>query len=101
MATAPDRATRAGRDRKQERLNLRVTAHQRAVIEGAADAANKDLTTFVLDAAMVDAERVMADRRSFSLPKEQWDAFLEALDRPAADNPRLRRLLESPSILDR
>ncbi|MDX8459705.1 DUF1778 domain-containing protein [Mesorhizobium humile] len=38
------------------------------------------------------------DRRSFPLDTEKWEAFLAALDAPARDLPRLKRLLSEPSV---
>jgi len=87
---------------KDQRLYLRVSPRQREVIAEAADALHKDVSSFVLDSAMMDAERILADRRVFSLPASQFEAFLAALDRPAASaKPRLRRLMDEPSILER
>lgn len=40
----------------------------------------------------------LADRRSFRLDAEKWEAFLAALDGPKRDLPRLKRLLSEPSI---
>jgi uncharacterized protein (DUF1778 family) len=47
------------------------------------------------------AERTLTDLRHFELGPRQWQAFADALDRPARKLPRLRRLLQEPSILDR
>jgi hypothetical protein len=41
------------------------------------------------------------DQRHFVLSEEQWQAFTEALDRPARHLPDLEKLLQAPSILDR
>ncbi len=45
--------------------------------------------------------RASPDQRRFLLSAGQWKAFVAALDRPPQPNPRLRRLLSEPSILDR
>jgi uncharacterized protein (DUF1778 family) len=47
------------------------------------------------------AERTLADVTHFELSPKQWHAFTAALDRPARTLPRLRRLLQEPSVLDR
>jgi uncharacterized protein (DUF1778 family) len=54
----------------------------------------------VLAAATRAAEAVLADRRVFVLEPDRWDAFVAALDRPERELPRLRKLLESPTVLD-
>jgi hypothetical protein len=42
----------------------------------------------------------LADRRLFLLDDARWQAFLDALERPAKDRPRLKRLLAEPGPLD-
>lgn len=89
---------------KDQRLNLRVSAGQRQMIQNAADSAHKSLTAFVLEATLAEADRVLADRRVFSLPQDRWDAFLRALDEPTASvagKRRLKKLLRTPSVLER
>lgn len=96
MATAP-------KELKDKRLYLRVSPRQRELISEAAEAIDKDVSSFVLDAVMMDAQRVLADRRVFSLDDDRWAAFQRAIDRPVeplARKPRLKKLLEQPSVLD-
>ncbi|WP_246672101.1 MULTISPECIES: DUF1778 domain-containing protein [unclassified Mesorhizobium] len=40
----------------------------------------------------------LADRGRFHLDPEKWAAFIAALDAPIRDLPRLKRLLNEPSI---
>ena len=47
-----------------------------------------------------DAEALL-DRRYFVLDPERWAAFQAALDAPPRPNPRLRKLLQMPSIFER
>jgi uncharacterized protein (DUF1778 family) len=46
-----------------------------------------------------DAEALL-DRRYFSLDPERWAAFQAALDAPARPNPRLKKLLRTPSVFE-
>jgi uncharacterized protein (DUF1778 family) len=88
---------------KDDRLNLRVSRRQRELITEAAEVAHKDLSSFVLDAALVRAEEVIMDRRLYMLSDEQWERFEQVLERPVtplADKPRLGKLLQEPSILE-
>jgi hypothetical protein len=48
-----------------------------------------------------DATWALAGVEHFELNPKRWQAFTAALDRPARKAPRLRRLLQEPSILDR
>jgi uncharacterized protein (DUF1778 family) len=95
------RAAVQPREARAERLELRASRRQTAMIKRAAAAAGKTVTAFVLDAASVEAERALADRSQFSLDAKAWASFVEALDRPVAAKPRLRRLVSEPSVLER
>lgn len=91
---------REGKDGKSDRLELRASPRQTAVIRQAAEATEKTVSSFVLDAAYMDAQRILADRRLFSLDADRWQRFAEILDRPAVDKPRLRELMKKPGVLD-
>ena len=81
------------------RLNLRASARQDTLIRLAAQATNKSVTAFVLDSASAAAEQVLADRRWFMLDESAWDAFQDALERPAVVKPRLAELLAEETDL--
>ena len=78
---------------KTERIDIRTTAAVKETLQQAASAAHKNVSEFLLDAAMTMAEETLADRRIFELDDEQWQAFQEALDRPVRHKPRLAELL--------
>ena len=87
---------------KKERLYVRLSPRQRDVISEAAEAAQKDVSAFVLDAVLADADRILADRRIFDLSDEGLEAFTAALDRDVTPTqPNLQALLEEPSLLER
>jgi len=52
------------------------------------------MSAFVERAASTAADAVLADRREFLLGPEDWERFVEELERPARDLPELRRGLE-------
>jgi uncharacterized protein (DUF1778 family) len=85
---------------KEARVALRVSHEQRALLDEASRAEGTSLSEFLLQAATRRAEDVLAERRRFSLDAEQWAELVELLDRPAADRPRLARLLAEPSVFD-
>ncbi|MFI7043567.1 DUF1778 domain-containing protein [Streptosporangium sandarakinum] len=85
---------------KDERINLRVDAERKQLFEAASAAEGRSVSAFILDAATVAAERALADRTVFRLSEEQWAAFDALSDRPARDLPKLRELLDTPTILD-
>ena len=61
---------------------------------------DRNLSDFILQAAIVEAERVLADRTRFVLDEERWAEFVNLLDRPAEANPRLARLFTSPTVFE-
>jgi uncharacterized protein (DUF1778 family) len=85
MATTPDS--------RSERVDLRMTPAAKRTLMQAAAAEHKTLTEFLLDRGLQAAFDTLADRRTFVLDAERWDAFMAELDRPPADNPQLRQLL--------
>lgn len=92
--------TGATSETKTERLALRATARQRALLEAASAAEGCSISEFVLSQATAAAANVLADRRLFQLPTKGWEAFIEALDQPERKLPRLRALMRKPTILD-
>ena len=52
------------------------------------------------DARRVRDAEALLDRRYFSLDPERWAAFQAALDAPARPNPRLKKLLRTPSVFE-
>jgi uncharacterized protein (DUF1778 family) len=81
----------------KERWDFRVDPETDRLVRQAAETAERTLTDFVVDAAVVEAERLLADRTRFVLEAEQWGRFVELLDRPPQANPGLERLFSKPS----
>jgi uncharacterized protein (DUF1778 family) len=86
--------------RKNERLGLRASERQRALLIAASQAEGTTVSDFVLRHATRAAEDVLADRRVFMTSAEVWDRFSAALDRPAGDVPGLGELMAAPTVLD-
>lgn len=101
MAEIAARVAQTRRPAKAERIALRASQEQRELIGRASEATSTTVSDFVLRASIARAEEVLADRREFRLPPDRWNAFVELLDRPPVDKPRLRRLLTEPSSLER
>jgi uncharacterized protein (DUF1778 family) len=82
---------------RSERLEVRTTKDERALIDSAVAEQGTDLTEFVISNLTVAARRVLADRTAFALDADAahaWDAINR---RRARDLPGLRRLMERPS----
>ncbi len=86
--------------RKEERLELRLEADRRRLLDQAAKASGVSTSAFVLEHATLAAQQTLADRTSFVLSPEQWDAFVELLDRPVQPVEGLARFLAGPSVQD-
>jgi uncharacterized protein (DUF1778 family) len=86
---------------RSEKLDLRLTPEAKRTLQAAAGAKGRSVSEFVLESALARAEEILPDRREFFLNAEQWEKFLEALDRPPRPMPRLERLLKEPSVLER
>lgn len=87
----------AVRQSRTERIEVRATPADRALIDRAVAAAHTDLTEFVLSTVRVAARRVLADRAEFVLDDEMRAAWDDVNARRARDLPGVRRLLERPS----
>lgn len=85
---------------KAQRIELRASPRQTAVIKQAAEASGKTVSSFMLEVAYLEAQRALADRHLFRLDKSRWLRFIKALDRPVRAKPRLRKLMETPGALD-
>lgn len=88
----------AQRSTRSAKLDLRLTPKDKRTLAAAAAAAQRSVSEFVLESAMVRAEETLADRTQFKLNAERWKAFLELLDAPPRDIPRLEKLFRERSI---
>jgi uncharacterized protein (DUF1778 family) len=59
------------------------------------------VSEFILENACRQAEQDLVDQRHFVVSEDRYQAFLEALDAPPKDKPRLERLFSEKSSLER
>src|SRR5882757_5150019 len=88
MANATSRVPR-GRARA-ERLETRVTAEQKNLIERAAALQGRTITDFVLTSVQDAARRTIEEHQQLELSVRDSEAFVEALLNPRPVNDRLR-----------
>ncbi len=86
---------------KDFRWNLRVRADDDIVVRRAAAESDRELSEFVRTAAVLEAERVLADRTVFELDERRWERFVEVLDRPPRVPAGLRELFSRPSVFEK
>lgn len=85
---------------KSERLDLRLTAEQKATIEQAASLEGTTAAGFTVAAVMERASQAIYRAKSLSLAGEAWDEFIAILDsRPEVPEP-IVNLLGTPSVLE-
>ena len=89
--------TAAAKRRRSERLEVRTTPEDRALIDRAVEVSGTDLTEFVVANLTVSAHRVLADRSDFVLDAESQAAWERANRSAARDLPGLRALMQRPS----
>jgi uncharacterized protein (DUF1778 family) len=85
---------------RTEKLDLRLSLSAKRTLQGAALAARRSVSDFVLESALARAAETLPDRTRFWLNAEEWEAFQAALDAPPTPAPRLARLLDEPSVFE-
>lgn len=80
---------------KEGRLNIRCDVYSRRLLDKAASYAHVSVSEFVLSNAVACAEQVVHAHESITLEQPDFDAFLAALDGPAATpNDALKRAFQ-------
>jgi len=82
----------------KQRWDFRVAPDTDRLVREAAESSQRTLTDFVVDAAVLEAERLLADRTRFALDSANWERFAKALDRSPRENPGLEKLFAGPSV---
>jgi len=80
----------ARRRTRSERLEARMTAEQRSLIERAAALQGRSVTDFVLTSVQDAARRAIEEHSQLTLSVRDSEAFVDALLNPKPVNNRLR-----------
>jgi uncharacterized protein (DUF1778 family) len=87
----PDAASRSASGRtRAERLEARVTAEQKRLIERAAALQGRTVTDFILTSVQDAARRAIEEHHQLALSVRDSEAFVDALLSPKPVNRRLR-----------
>lgn len=78
---------------KRERLEARVTAEQKALIQRAADLSGRSLTDFMVGSAEAEAEATIHRHEIMHMTGPASVAFVEALLEPAEPNEALQEAI--------
>ncbi len=76
------------------RLEARMTADQKALLQHAAALSGRTLSEFVLASAQEAAAKVIQEHGTIRLARSEQVAFVTALLEPRAPNARLRKAAE-------
>ena len=87
--------TSASKPAPRETLNLRIAAHDRTLIDRAAQSSGKTRTDFILGAARRAAEETLLDQSLFLVSQSSYAKFLAVLDAPAKPNARLSKTMKA------
>ena len=99
MAYPQTREDKPSSRRRAERLEARVTADQKALIEHAAALEGRSITDFVLASVQDAAKRAIADHEIIRLSVRDTRAFVEALLDPREPSDRMRERVVTYSTL--
>jgi uncharacterized protein (DUF1778 family) len=85
---------------KSKDWKFRVAEDEDRLVKAAVESSDTQFSTFVRSAAVAEAHRVLADRRTFELDQGAWEEFSELLDRPAKVPAGLAELFSKPSVFE-
>jgi uncharacterized protein (DUF1778 family) len=75
---------------RDQRLEARITADQKALIERAASVQGRTVTDFVVATLQEAAKQAIAEHTVWKLSQEQQKVFIDALLEPPLPNAKLR-----------
>jgi uncharacterized protein (DUF1778 family) len=94
MRRSKQRSSRPAVQRKSERLQVRLDAPAKRMLERAASYRHESISEFVLGTALEEAERIVQRSEVVTLTDRDWAQFFEALENPPAPNATLQRAFE-------
>ncbi len=89
------------RPKRRETLNIRIKAHERGLIDRAAEARGQNRTDFILEAARRAAEDALLDRTMISVTPQAYAKFLARLEARPKPNACLRKTMRTPAPWDK
>jgi uncharacterized protein (DUF1778 family) len=80
-------------------MNLRISPEAKSRIARAAALRRADLTSFVTQAALREADAVIAEAQRIELSERDYQKVLDLLQNPPAPNAKLRAALAAMPVL--
>jgi uncharacterized protein (DUF1778 family) len=78
-------------------ISIRASSRQIGLIDRAAALKGISRSEFMLEAATQVAEDAVHDSSVFSMPPDEWDAYIATLASPPGPTESLRNLLREPA----
>ena len=75
---------------KTDRIELRLSSEHKLLVEGAASLMGQSVSAFVLAEAIGRAHQITTEYGRTRLSRDDWDRFLEIMDRDAEPTPALK-----------
>ena len=86
---------------KEERLHIRTSPSQKALLTRAAKRRHLNVSQFVLQTCLEAAEKVVHEEEALTailVSAEEYDWLMQKLEEPPQDVPNLRRLLNDAPV---
>ena len=81
---------------REERLHIRTSPSEKALLARAAKARHLNVSQFVLQTSLEVAANIVRDEHTIWVDAEEYDWLSKLLEEPPKDLPELRRLLNEP-----
>jgi len=85
---------------KENRLSIRANASQKSMLAQAAKARHMNVSQFVLQVALTEAEQVIKSESQIHVSAEEYERLIQVMDEPPAPAPRLRAALAKKAVWD-
>ncbi len=85
---------------KEERLSIRANPNQKTVLAQAAKARHMNLSQFVLQVSLSEAERVLREETQIIVSPAEYERLCQIMDEQPTPAPRLKAALAKKPIWD-
>lgn len=84
--------------KSETRLSIRADSSQKSLLHRAAVARHMNVSQFVLDVSLREAEQIVNEQGRIALTEDDFDWLVKLLDEPPMPKPRLRQALAQKPV---
>ncbi|MEG4917674.1 DUF1778 domain-containing protein [Microcoleus sp. B7-D4] len=84
----------------EDRLSIRANAAQKSILKRAADKKRMNLSQFVMQVALSEAEEILQDDPALVISAEDYAWVCQVMDAPPRELPRLREAMQQKPVWD-